>query len=305
MPIKRALRKEILDSINHKHKLNIKIQADLRGPVIRIGSNIPEEGIDVKDGQILKFVTLPCHNKKVDEIEIDDPYLHADVKVGDPMLIGNGLIELEISRVFPDNHKFEARVIIGGLIFPRKGINLPITKLTTSSFTEKDISDLRHALKVGVDYVAMSFVSNANDLIKIRKLIGRKKVSVFSKIERREALVNLNEIIDASDGIIIARGDLGVEIPFEELPIFQKRIIRKCQRALKPVIVATQMLSSMVKNPIPTRAEVSDIANAIFEGAQYVWLSDETANGQYPVESVKAMKRIVEATDNYLDRCSV
>lgn len=291
--------------INEKRGLDIKIQADLRGPSIRLGEDIPVEGTKVKEGDILTFVTEPGKEKRKDEFSITDPYLHADVKIGDQMLIESGMIELVITETDPENHRFKATVAIGGIILPRKAINLPATKLTTSSITEKDIRDLEYALSVGVDYVALSFVSNAEDIQKIRKIIGKRPVKVMSKIERREALVNLNEIIDASDVIIVARGDLGVETPFDELPIVQKRIIRKCQQYLKPSVVATQMLTHMIESPYPTRAEISDIAHAVFDGAHYVWLSDETTVGKYPIEAVKVMRKVVDKVDAYLDSCSI
>jgi len=298
-------RYEDIQKINAKHGLDIKIQADLRGPSIRLGEDIPDKGIKVKEGDILTFVTEPGKEKKKDEFSITDPYLHADVQVGDQMLIESGMIELIITATDPDNFRFKAQVTVGGIILPRKAINLPATKLTTSSITEKDVRDLEYALSIGVDYVALSFVGNAEDILKIRKIIGRKPVQVMSKIERREALINLNEIIDVSDIIIVARGDLGVETPFEELPIVQKRIIRRCQQYLKPSVVATQMLTHMIESPYPTRAEISDIAHAIFDGAHYVWLSDESTVGKYPIEAVKVMRKVADKVDAYLDGCSV
>lgn len=298
-------RYKIIKSINEKHGLNVLIQADLKGPSIRLGENIPKKGLRVREGDTLQFVTEPCDDKKKTDLIVNDPYLHADVRVGDPMLIESGMIELVIIEVGVNSHKFKARVTIGGTIFPRKAINLPNTKLTTTSITDKDIADLEYVLSVGVDIVALSFVSNKEDLLRIRKLTGRNKVQVWAKIERREALNNLDEIIEVADGIIVARGDLGVETPFEELPIIQKRIIRKCMQHLTPAIVATQMLKNMTTSPYPTRAEVSDIANAIYDGAHYVWLSDETANGEYPLEALQVMKKVSSKVDGYLDSCFV
>ncbi len=297
-------RYDTLKEINKKHGLNVKIQADLRGPSIRLGENIPTKGLKAKEGEIFKFVTTPGEDKQPDELIVTDPYLHADVNVGDPMLIESGMIELEITKVDPDNHKFEAKVLVGGIIYPRKAINLPTTKLTTSSITEKDLRDLDYVLGVGVDYVALSFVGSADELNLIREKIGDKPVKIMSKIERREAIVNIDSIIEASDVVIIARGDLGVEMPYEQLPILQKRILRKSHQSLKPAVVATQMLKNMTKAPYPTRAEVSDIANAVFDGAHYVWLSDETANGDYPLEALKVLKKTIVAADHYMEGCS-
>jgi len=298
-------RYDTIKAVNKKHNLNVKIQADLRGPSIRLGENIPKKGIKVNDGDILKFVTTPGEDKQPDELIITDPYLHADVEVGDPMLIESGMIELEITKTIPDSHKFEAKVLVGGVIYPRKALNLPTTKLTTSSITDKDLRDLDYVLSVGVDYVALSFVGSADELNRIRKIIGDRPVKIMSKIERREALNHIDEIIDASDIVIIARGDLGVETPYEQLPIIQKRLLRKSHQHLKPAVVATQMLKNMTKAPYPTRAEVSDISNAVFEGAHYVWLSDETANGDYPLEAIKVLKKVVDAADNYMEGCAI
>lgn len=298
-------RYEAMKEINKKHSLDVKIQADLRGPSIRLGENIPKEGLVVKEGDVLKFVTMPCEDKKPDELIITDPYLHADIEVGDPMLVESGMLELEITKTEPNSHKFEAKVKIGGTIYPRKALNLPTTKLTTSSVTEKDIKDLEYALSVGVDFVALSFVGCAGDIKKIKDVIGNRPVQIMSKIERREALTNIDEIIEASDVVIVARGDLGVETPYEELPIVQKQLIRKCQQHLKPAVVATQMLKNMMTSPYPTRAEISDIANAVFDGAHYVWLSDETTVGQYPIEAVKVIRKVTDSMDHYLDGCGL
>ncbi|MFA7254207.1 MAG: pyruvate kinase [Patescibacteria group bacterium] len=296
---------DAIEKINKKHGLNIEVQADLRGPSIRLGENIPLKGLEVKEGQILKFVTEPCGEKEEDELIVTDPYLHADIKVGDQMLVESGMLELEIIEVNADSHKFKAKVKIGGIIFPRKALNLPNTKLTTSSLTEKDLRDLDYVLSVGVDWVAISFVSSDADVKKVREIIGDRPIKIMSKIEGKMGLANLDAIIEASDAIIVARGDLGVETPYEELPIVQKQMIKKCQYHLKPTIVATQMLKNMLKSPYPTRAEISDIANAVFDGAHMVWLSDESAVGEYPVEAVRVMKKVVERTNAYLESCSI
>lgn len=296
------MRYDTIKEINKKYGLNVKIQADLRGPSIRLGENISKEGIKVNEGDVVKFVTEPCKEKQADELIVTDPYLHADISIGDPLLIESGMIELEITKASKDSHKFEAKVVIGGTIYPKKALNLPTTKLTTSSVTEKDIRDLEYALSVGVDYVALSFVGCADDIKKIKDIIGDRPVKIMSKIERREALNNIDEIIDSSDIVIIARGDLGVETPYYELPILQKQLIRKCHQHTKPVVVATQMLKHMCESPYPTRAEISDIANAVFDGAHCVWLSDETATGDYPLLALKVMKKVTNRIDAYLSR---
>lgn len=285
---------------NKQTGANIKILADLQGPRIRVGQ-MPESGLVLKPRQVVTFISAAGKNKKDDEIYIDDPYLHADVSVDDPILLSSGAIELRVTKTMPKQHRFQAEVIVGGVLYSRKGVNLPTTKLTTNSLTEKDLTDLKFILKTGTDYIALSFVQDAKDILRVKKAIGRLPVKVIAKIERREALKNLDEIIDAADGIMVARGDLGVEIPYAEVPIMQKAMIRKCHLRLKPAIVATQMLSSMVDNPFPTRAEVSDVANAVFDGAHAVMLSDETANGQYPIESVNMMRQVVEKAEEYLE----
>lgn len=300
-------RYEMIKEINKKHNLDVKIMADLRGPSIRLGEDIPTEGIKANEDDIIKFMTAPGENKKDDELLVTDPYLHADVSVGDRLLIESGMLELVITEVDKDDHRFKAKVIIGGTIYPRKALNLPGTKLTTSSVTEKDINDLEFVLSIGVDIVSLSFVSYASDVAKIKEIIGDKcsDIQVMSKVEGLQALENLDEIVDASDIIVVARGDLGVETPYYELPIIQKRILRKCQQYMKPAVVATQMLKHMMESPYPTRAEVSDIAHAIFDGAHYVWLSDETTVGKYPVEAVKVMRKVADATDGYMDGCAL
>jgi len=293
-------RRQIALAYEKKYGEKIQLLADLRGPRIRVGF-MPDDGVDIKKGQLVTFVTTPAKDKKADEIEIDDSYLHADVAKGDIVLIANGAMELVVETTSPAKHRFTARVLDGGTIYSKKGINLPTTRLTTPAFTDKDKKDLKFVIKTGVDMVALSFVQDAKDIERVKKIIGKRPISVIAKVERREAVKNINEIISAADGIMVARGDLGVEIPDEEVPIVQKKIIRKCHLKMKPVIVATQMLSSMVHNSFPTRAEVSDVANAVFEGAHVVMLSDETANGDYPLEAVKTMRRVASKAEEYLD----
>lgn len=292
-------RLKMVREYNKRHGTTIKILADLQGPRIRIGE-LPKEGVAVKPGETVTFVAAAAPDRKPSEIPVDDPYLHVDVAKGDPILIASGAIELVVTKTLPKSHRFMAKVIVSGTIYTRKGINVPATNTSTPSFTKKDLADLKFVLKTGVDMVALSFVSNADDIVRVKKIIGKKPVMVIAKIERRAALNNIDEIIAASDGVMIARGDLGVEIPDDEVPIVQKQVVRKCHLHMKPAIVATQMLSTMVDNPFPTRAEVSDVANAVFEGAHNVMLSDETANGSYPLEAVKTMRKIVTTAEAHL-----
>lgn len=292
-------RYKMVKDYNRKNGTDVKILADLRGPRIRVGV-VPEGGISVKNGQEVTFVAAEAKDIRENEIPVDDPYLHVDVTKGDPILIESGMIELVVTKTMPKQHRFKAKVMVGGVIRSKKGINAPTTNLSTPAFTDKDAKDLKFILKTGVDLVALSFVSSAEDIMRVKKIIGKRPVQVIAKIERRSALQNLDSIIDASDGVMIARGDLGVEIPDCEVPIVQKQVVRKCHLYMKPAIVATQMMSSMVDNPFPTRAEVSDVANAVFEGAHLVMLSDETANGSYPVEAVSTMRKIVTTAEQHL-----
>lgn len=275
---------------------NTKILADLCGPRIRVGE-LPTEGVTLVDDQIVTFNTDKKTAKKEDII-VEDPYLHSDLKISDPLLLANGLIETEVIKI--EETRIFCKVISGGVLFSRKAINVPYTILTTSAFTTKDAKDLEFALSQDVDFVALSFVQSAQDIKDLRKRISNEKVKIIAKIERKSAVENIDEIIKASDGVMIARGDLGVELPYEDIPIIQKEIIRRARFSGKKAITATQMLSSMVHNPHPTRAEVSDIANAIIDGSTAVMLSDETASGNYPLESLATMRRVAERMEAFL-----
>lgn len=276
----------------------IKILADLQGPRIRV-KGVPEEGIPVSKGTKLTFVTTGGE-LQTGEIGVDDPYLHSDVKIGDAILIASGAIETIVKAVDVPNFRIYVEVVNEGIIYPNKGLNMPTTKLTTSAITEKDKADIGFLMDQPFDYVALSFVQCAKDIAELRELFIGREIKVVAKIECQEAMKNIEEIIEAADMIMIGRGDLAVEMPFYEVPVAQKQIIRMCQKALKPVVVATQMLLSMMSEPTPTRAEVSDIANAVFDGAHAVMLSDETANGSYPVECVKTMKLITDRAEEFM-----
>lgn len=288
----------IVKSIKEKTGRDIKILADLQGPRIRV-KGVPAEGIEVRPGQRLSFVT---NNQSLElgEIGVDDPYLHGDVAVGDQILIANGAIQTIVKEVMPNKNRIVAEVVNEGVIFPNKALNMPNTRLTTNSLTEKDKKDVEYLKTQPFDYVALSFVQSAADVYELRTLFGKRDIKVVVKIECQEALKNIDEIIEASDMVMVARGDLAVEVPYYQVPVVQKQLIRKCQQKLKPVVVATQMLLSMMKEPTPTRAEVSDVANAVFDGAHAVMLSDETANGIYPVESVQTMAAIVAEAEKFI-----
>ena len=288
--------KQSLDTINKELGTEVKILFDLQGPRIRVGKL--EHEVLMTEGEIYTFM----HNKgSVDnmEIPIDDLDLINDLKVGDPFYIDSGKLELRITEIDLLGHKFLAKVERGGLLFSRKGINVPKTVLNRDILTPKDLLDIEFAKKVKPDFIAASFVQNAEDILKIKRKVKDENIKIVSKIERGVALENIDSIIQASDCIMIARGDLGIEIPLEDLPIVQKNLIRHAHWHNKPAIVATQMMTSMIDHYRPTRAEVSDVANAIFDSADALMLSDETAAGSFPVETVSIMNRIINRTNQY------
>lgn len=288
--------KENLDKINEELNINIKILFDLQGPRIRIGKL--EHEIEMIEGEIYSFL----YNKgNIDNLEvpIDDIDLINDLKLGDPIYLDNGSIELVVVEIDLLKNKFLAKVERGGLLLSRKGINVPKTILNRDILTAKDLLDIEFAKKVKPDFVAISFVQNSDDVLKVKKVINNNDIKIISKIERGVALENIDTIIRNSDCIMIARGDLGIEIPLEDLPIVQKNLIRHAHWHDKPAIVATQMMASMIDHHRPTRAEVSDVANAIFDGADALMLSDETAIGQFSVDTVGIMNRIINRTDKY------
>ncbi|MFA5431817.1 MAG: pyruvate kinase [Candidatus Paceibacterota bacterium] len=287
--------KTSLVNIKKETGIEVKMMMDLQGPRIRVGK-FPEQ-IEMTKGETYAFFYGKA-NIKHKEIPIDHPDLFNDVKVGEPFYLANGLIELEVTEI--KKEKIFAKVKRGGILLQRKGINIPETNLSSNVLTDKDIEDAKFGIANGADYICLSFVQIENDLVKLRE-ITRNKSLIIAKIERATALRNLDGIVRSSDGIMVARGDLGIEVPIEELPMIQKELIRQAHWYQKPAIVATEMLTSMMTCPSPTRAEVSDIANAIFDGADSVMLSDETASGNYPLEAVKIMKKIAKRADDYFN----
>jgi len=284
----------------------VAVIGDLQGPKIRVG-DLTESGVKLKKGEKI-ILSTAVKNYKNGVLPLTYKNLHKDVKAGDTLLLDDGLLELRVEGVKGKN--ISCAVIVGGLLTSHKGINLPTASLSIPAITEKDKKDLELAVSIGVDYVALSFVKTAKDVKDLRRLIkkyqsGLKKsdltdVKIITKIEKHEALKNIDEIIAATDAVMVARGDLGIETPAEEVPLAQKKIIEKCLDAAKPVIVATQMLDSMIRNPRPTRAEVSDVANAVIDHTDAVMLSGETATGKYPREAVKIMAKIVlEAEESH------
>lgn len=273
----------------------VAILQDLCGPKLRLGT-LPEEGIAVANGQTVRFV-LADEGGDAQSIPLPSPTLFALVRPGERILIDDGRVEIVVTE--RNLNAIHGQVRIGGVIRTRKGMNVPDTRLPMTSVSERDLEDLRFGIQQGVDWVAVSFVRKPEDLQPVRYAIeaAGANIRVIAKIEKREALENFDAILQVADGIMVARGDLGVEMPIDEVPMIQKEIIACCNRAGKPVITATQMLESMVSAPHPTRAEATDVANSILDGTDAVMLSGETAVGQYPVEAVTVMHRIAVRTE--------
>lgn len=275
----------------------IAIFQDLQGPKIRVGK-MDVNSFEVNEGEILKITTESCVGNR-DLISIDYPYLHEEVKKDDKILIDDGLIALKVLKV--EERIITTEVVDGGIVKPRKGVNLPHAALKhLSSYTKKDEQDLEFAFKNDLDFVALSFVRSAKDVIALKKFMYKnygREIPIISKIEKPEAVSDIANIITETSAVMIARGDLGVETSAEEVPVIQKMLIRECNLAGVPVITATQMLESMITNPRPTRAEAGDVANAILDGTSAVMLSGETAAGDYPLRAVKIMKRIIAFTE--------
>ncbi|HNW09419.1 MAG TPA: pyruvate kinase [bacterium] len=316
-----------LRAVAKKGNRSVAVLQDLQGPRIRIGDVAPE-GITVEKGAELFLVpenyVVPIKALSL-YIPIQYPDLYKEVKVGQSILIDDAVIELKIERI--KNRAICCRVVTGGVIKTHKGMNFPQSTIKCPPITAKDWQDLEFGIKNKVDFVALSFVKAAEDVIKLRRRIfalekkywknsasygfklekpaakgkiGGIHTRIIAKIERREAVKNIDSILEAADGIMVARGDLGIEVPFEDLPLIQKNIIDKCRKAGKQVIVATQMLDSMIRNPLPTRAEVSDVANAILDGTDAIMLSGETATGKYPLKAVRVMSRIAREVEGRL-----
>ena len=291
---------EIIRNINKTEPYNIAILGDLQGPKLRVGE-MEGGGIDIVPGDVLTFSNEKVVGTK-EKIYVSYPNLHADVKVGNKIMIDDGKLEVQVKNINAKNGEVKVEVTMGGRLSSKKGINLPDTKISLPALTDKDMEDLEFIIDQQLDWVALSFVRSVKDIIILRnKLQERKsKTKIIAKIEKPEALHNIRDIIVESDGIMIARGDLGVELPVEQVPLIQKQIIRKCLHRAKPVIVATQMMESMIDRIKPNRSEITDVANAVLEGADAVMLSGETATGMHPHLVVETMRKIimeVERTD--------
>ena len=273
----------------------VSILQDLAGPKIRVGE-IPDPGARLEAGDTFILTTRILEGSH-NIVSVSDPYLPEEVVPGDRILLADGFMELRVREI--KETEINCEVITGGVLTSNKGINLPTRTTRTASMTDKDIEDLLFGIEREVDYVALSFVRTAEDILRVKDIIDKtkKNMPVIAKIEKHEAIANISAIMEVSDGIMVARGDLGVEIPLERVPVIQKQLIEKANRLGKPVIIATQMLRSMVDSPRPTRAEAGDIANSVLDGTDAIMLSEETATGSYPIEAVKYMARIAKKAE--------
>ena len=283
----------------------VAVLADLCGPKIRCGM-FEGDRIELVTGSSVRVTTRPCVGRP-GLIPSQYAQLHQDVRIGARILLDDGNLELRVSAI--DGEDVDCEVVQGGVLKNKKGINLPDVAVSAPALTEQDRADARFCLSLGVDWIALSFVRHANDIAQLRELImaadpERRETAIIAKIEKPEALTEIDAILAAVDGIMVARGDLGVELPPENVPVVQSELIDRAQAAAKPVIVATQMLESMISNPRPTRAEVSDVSTAVMAGADAVMLSAETASGDFPVEAVATMDRVARQAEAYLWRHS-
>lgn len=284
---------EHIRAINLKEPYNISVLADLQGPKLRVGE-IENGALLIEPGDILTFTSKEKVVGNKEKIYVSYPNLHKDVEKGNKILIDDGKLEVVVIDVTA-NGEVKVQVNYGGILLPKKGVNLPDTRISLPALTEKDLADLEFIINNNCDWVALSFVRKVDDIIDLKKRLNAKKskTKVIAKIEMPSALTDLRNIIVESDGVMVARGDLGVELPVEKVPMAQRDIIRKCIHRAKPVIVATQMMESMIDRVKPNRSEITDVANAVLEGADAVMLSAETATGKHPALVVETMRKII------------
>lgn len=291
---------DTIKSLNEKYEYNVGILADLQGPKIRIGT-VKEGGIHLVNGNTTIITTKECVGSE-ERIYITYQNFPKDVQAGEIILLDDGKLQMKVVSTNLED-EVVCQIIHGGILTSRKGVNLPNTKVSIPSLTPEDREHLEFVLENDVEWVGLSFVRKAEDIIELKQIIADrgKSARVIAKIEKPEAIANIDEIIAATDGIMVARGDLGVECPMEEVPLLQKMIVAKCRAASKPVIVATQMLESMITTPRPTRAEVNDVANSVLDGADAVMLSGETSVGEFPLIVIETMQKIIYniETNNY------
>ncbi|MCP3929419.1 MAG: pyruvate kinase [Bacteroidetes bacterium] len=283
--------------INDKYGSHVGILADLQGPKLRVGE-IENNRLELEQGEIITMVNEKCVGTK-ERIYMSYEKFASDVKLGEKVLVDDGKLEFEVVET---NKKdtVKLKVLFGGVLSSNKGVNLPKTKISLPCLTVKDLKDLEFILTQPVNWIALSFVRSAKDIKHLRKLIDDKKhpAKIVAKIEKPDAVKKIDKIVEATDAIMIARGDLGIEVAMERLPLIQKEIVHKCIRNARPVIVATQMMDSMITNPSPTRAEITDVANAVLDGTDAVMLSGETSVGNHPVKVVNAMNKIIAEAEN-------
>ena len=287
---------EHIHRINADFPFNIAILADLQGPKLRVGE-IDGGAMDLKAGDEFLFTNQECVGSK-HGVYISYPNFYTDVRVGEKVLLDDGKIEVLVIGITED-HCVRVKVLNAGMLLPKKGVNLPDTKISLPSLSEKDIRDLDFIISQQIDWVALSFVRKPEDVVALRAIMQQKgsNAKIISKIEKPEALEHIRDIILASDAVMVARGDLGVELPLEQIPMIQKNIIRKCIHRAKPVIIATQLMESMIDRTRPNRSEITDVANAVLEGADAVMLSGETAMGQHPELVIQTMVKIIEEVE--------
>lgn len=288
---------EIIRELNRESSSEISLLADLQGPKLRVGE-IENGYIDLVEDDLIRFVTEKCTGNK-DHLYISYTEFPGDVKPGEFILIDDGKIKLEVVDT-DRTGTVKTRVVYGGRLSSKKGVNLPNTAVSIPSLTDEDISNAVFAIENGVDWIALSFVRSASDITGLKELVRKHggKTGIISKIEKPEALYEIDRIIELSDGIMVARGDLGVEMPFEEVPVIQKTVVKKCIEQSKPVIIATQIMESMINSFMPTRAESNDVANAVIDGADALMLSGETSVGKFPVETIRNMQRVIYYTES-------
>lgn len=288
---------KIIREINAENDFNIAILGDLQGPKLRVG--VMEEEVVLEDGDTFTFTTEKCIGTK-EKAFMTYQRFPKDVKVGEHILVDDGKLMFEVMSTNKETEVI-VKVIVGGALKSKKGVNLPNTAISLPALTEKDMADAVFAIEQHVDWMALSFVRTPEDLRMLRDLIAQHseyRIPIIAKIEKPEAVANIDSLIPYCDGLMVARGDLGVEIPMQDVPLIQKKLVRRAKRARIPVIIATQMMETMIDNPVPTRAEVNDVANSIMDGADAVMLSGETSVGKHPIKVIQKMSEIIKSVEN-------
>ncbi len=287
-----------IKALRIKHNKHVSILGDLQGPKIRLGNVVPETFL--KKGDSILFSTKRIKNGDSNRVTINYASFPKDVKKGETVLVDDGKIILQVEKTDRDT-SVNLIVIQGGLLGSNKGVNLPSTKISLPALTAKDIKDAKFAAKLGLDWVALSFVRSKNDVLQLREILDKSSnelIPIISKIEKPQAINNMDQILKVSNGLMVARGDLGIEIPAEEVPLYQKILVKKANEARKPIIIATQMMESMIDGLTPSRAEVNDVANSVMDGADCIMLSGETSVGKYPCEVVKKVGTIIAGVED-------